>query len=381
MGYDKPTIKALAEQYGTPLFVIDCDRLRKQYSDLCQSLPDTDFYYAVKALPHESVVETFLQSGAGFDIASSGEIEILRKVHADPRHTIHTHPIKKDQDIRDALRFGCTTFVIDNDAELDKFRQYRHRVGLLLRISFRSPSAVVDLSKKFGCLPEDVPALLRRAETLGIHIKGLSFHVGSQSMEPDTHVQAINDCNELMKEANETAINPMSILDIGGGFPVGYAADCLDIGEFCKPIHEAIRALPGNIHTIAEPGRYLVASAAISISSVIGKTVRGNHAWYYLDDGVYGNYSGMIYDHAVFPIHALKEGELFKSVLAGPTCDSIDVIAEDIDLPELEIGDLIVGEMMGAYTLASATEFNSLPKSQVAVLNTKKQERVIYHIA
>ena len=362
--FNEEKTRDLVGQYGSPMLLLDCDKLADQYRQLSEALPGVGLYYAVKAFPHAAIVNTLNHLGAGFDIASTGEINLLRKQKVDPRHTIHTHPIKKDKDIRDALRFGCSTFVVDNAAEIVKFRKYAHRVGLLLRVAFRSPDCAVDLSKKFGCSPEEVPALLKAANELGLHVKGLSFHVGSQSTSPSTHVAAIEACSRLIDEYEV----PIRILDIGGGFPVDYEQGSdIDIKAFCAPIRAALAKLPEHVEVIAEPGRFLIAPAAAAITTVVGKAMRGEQPWYYLDDGVYGMFSGIIFDHAKYPIHVFREGATRPSALVGPTCDSIDVIDEAMELPELEVGDLVVGRMMGAYTAATSTTFNSLPVPQIIV--------------
>lgn len=366
-------IQQLAEQHGSPLLVLDCAQVEEQYKKLQSALPNVEFFYAVKAFPNDAIINTLNQLGAGFDLASLGEIEQVRYHRVKPRKTIHTHPIKKDKDIRDALRFGCTTFVVDNIEELKKFRKYRNRVGLLLRVSFRGTTAKVDLSRKFGCAANEALNLIHRASQMGIHIKGLSFHVGSQSSSPNAHVDAIKHCLDIMS----TCDVPLSTLDIGGGFPVNYDGTTLAIDEFCAPIREALKAVPTDIDIIAEPGRFLVAPAVMSISSVIGKANRSGTTWYYIDDGVYGSFSGRIYDHAEYPLRTLKTDNKKACVLAGPTCDSIDVIAEDIVLPELEIGDLVIGEMMGAYTAATATDFNSLARASIVVLNEIQGEKYL----
>lgn len=364
--FDETKMRVMVEQYGSPLLLLDCAKLADQYQQLKTALPNVGLYYAVKAFPHAAIVNTLNQLGAGFDIASTGEINLLRKQKVNPRNTIHTHPIKKDKDIRDALRFGCSTFVVDNLVEITKFRQYAHRVGLLLRVAFRSPDCAVDLSKKFGCSPEEVPALLKEAKALGLHVKGLSFHVGSQSVSPSTHVAAIEACTKLISEYEV----PIRILDIGGGFPVDYDhGGDIDIAAFCAPIREALKKLPEHVEVIAEPGRYLIAPAAASVTTVVGKALRGDQPWYYLDDGVYGMFSGRIYDHARYPLHVFRSGETKPSAVVGPTCDSIDVIEDALELPELAIGDLVIGRMMGAYTAATASTFNSLPIPRIVVLN------------
>lgn len=362
--FDEVKTRELVEQYGSPLLLLDCDKLADQYSQLSAALPGVGLYYAVKAFPHAAIVNTLNQLGARFDIASTGEINLLRKQKVNPRNTIHTHPIKKDKDIKDALRFGCSTFVVDNHAEISKFRKYAHRVGLLLRVAFRSPDCAVDLSKKFGCSPEEVPALIKAANEVGLHVKGLSFHVGSQSTSPSTHVAAIEACSRLIEEYEV----PIRILDIGGGFPVDYDHGTdIDINAFCAPIRAALAKLPEHVEVIAEPGRFLIAPAAASITTVVGKAMRGDQPWYYLDDGVYGMFSGRIYDHARYPLHVFRKGPTRPSAVVGPTCDSIDVIEEALELPELEVGDLVVGRMMGAYTAATASTFNSLPVPRIVV--------------
>jgi ornithine decarboxylase len=374
-------IRELVNAHGTPLLVLDCQILKQQVESLRQALPGVDFFYAVKAFPHPDIINTMDQCDVGFDLASSGEIELVRQFYVNPRNTIHTHPIKKNRDIRDSLRFGCTTFVVDNGEEMKKFYPYQNRVGLLLRVSFPNPDAIVDLSRKFGCSPEEAVELLRLAKRMGMHVKGLSFHVGSQSRNSAMHVAAISRCREIISDYNRDAEIPMSMLDIGGGFPVNYSGTMPDIYSFCAPITEALRGLGEDIHVIAEPGRFLVAPAAISVTAVTGKAMRGGSAWYYLDDGVYGAYSGQIFDHAVYPIRVLKTGPTMPSVLAGPTCDSIDVIREDIALPQLDVGDLVIGEMMGAYTVSTATDFNSLSRCQIVVLNKPENADKIPHIA
>ena len=371
---------ALAAQHGSPLLVLDCNVLRQQFRALSAALPNVTLHYAIKALPEVPAIATLAEEGAHFDIASQGEIELLRGAGVGPRQTIHTHPIKRPRDIVAALRAGVTTFVADNANELEKLARFRDRVAVLLRVSFRSPDARCDLSKKFGCMPEDVHALLAHAETLGVQAKGLCFHVGSQSASPDAHVQAIAACTALIRGNNATRDNKLYVLDIGGGFPVDYDGTTQGIEAFCTPIREALAQMPDSVTVFAEPGRFLAAPAMTCITSVIGKADRGGKIWYFLDDGVYNSFSGQIFDHTVYPLTTLRQSDVPPtarhggdkprlSVLAGPTCDSIDIIAEDIMLPELAIGDLIVAPMMGAYTSASATEFNGFAKTTILALH------------
>ena len=375
---DVAIYQQLVEQHGSPLLVLDCQKLVEQYKALATALPGVEFFYAIKSLPHLDAIRTLAGLGAGFDIATSGEVALLYEQGARPRHTIHTHPIKRDKDIRDALRFGCTTFVVDSVYELEKFVNFRHRVGLLIRVSFPNQKAAVDLSRKFGCKPDEVDILLQKAAQLGLHVKGLSFHAGSQCVDSTKHVEAIQYCSQIIKDCEKNNGKLLSILDIGGGFPVEYINDVVDIDAFCQPIREALADLPDHVQVIAEPGRFLSAPAMISISSIMGKTHRSDCTWYYLDDGVYGSYSGQIYDHATYPLTVFSDVEQRETaVLAGPTCDSIDVIVENVQLPPLAIGDLVIGKTMGAYTSASATDFNLFERARIVVINKEVIEPVL----
>jgi ornithine decarboxylase len=365
----REAILHLVSRYGSPLFVIDAERVRRQYRRLAAALPGVDLHYALKPLPHWSVINTLQQEGAYFDLATNGEVELVRRLKVAPGRCIHTHPIKRDSDIRTALAYGVNRFVADNADELRKFVKYRNRCSLLIRVSFRSPEARCDLSRKFGCEPEAVADLFRLAGELRIKIDGLSFHVGSQAAGPAMFCEAIAKCGEIASTAAQMGHAP-GILDIGGGFPVEYMQGCVPIEEFCAPIRAALGELPSTVRVIAEPGRYICAPAAISVSQVMGRALRGGRWWYYLDDGLYGCYSGQMYDHAAYPVEALvPPGTLYPSVLAGPTCDSIDVIDEHLELPKLDVGDLIVGRAMGAYTWASASEFNFFPRATVLALD------------
>lgn len=365
-------IQALVARFGSPLLVVDCDQVRRQYQALRAALPGVDLHYALKPLPHAAVVACLRDEGAYFDLATTGEVELVKAQGVAPERCIHTHPIKRDADIRDALRYGVNLFVADNPDEIRKFVRYRKRAELLIRVSYRSPTAICDLSRKFGCEPNAVLGLIELARSLGIRIRGLSFHVGSQAGEPSKFVEAIRACTNLIAEGLLAGLPALDILDIGGGFPVRYNDAVAPIEEFCAPIRAALALLPGHVRVIAEPGRFIAAPAAIAVASVMGKAKRDGRWWYYLDDGLYGSYSGQLYDHAKYPIAVLREGgESLPSVLAGPTCDSIDVIDDSLLLPELAIGDLVVGRMMGAYTWASATDFNFFKRAKVVVMNER----------
>lgn len=370
----------IINRFGSPALIIDKATIRHQYRKLCSALPNVTLHYALKPLPLKIMCDTLNDLGASFDLASNGEVDLVKASNINPQKCIHTHPIKRDSDISYALNYGCQTFVFDNEVELEKLIPYKNKIKLLLRVSFPNNETKVDLSKKFGALPQNVIPLLKKAYSMGFNLRGLSFHVGSQVPSPKRHVEAINECHKLIYEAQKIGIN-LQTLDIGGGFPVDYTnALSLDIVSFCAPIRAELEKLPTNIEIIAEPGRFIAAPVMQNICSVVGVSERFNKPWYYLDDGVYCSYSGQIFDHVVYPKftpYVDSGNNDAHSVLAGPTCDSIDVIAEDLLLPKLKTGDIIVGKMMGAYTISTATEFNFIPKTKIIELDLEHEQEFI----
>jgi ornithine decarboxylase len=363
-------IRRLVAEFGSPLLILDCERVRVQMRKLKKALPHVALHYALKPMPHPAVVQTVLEEGGSLDLATTGEVQLVERLGVAAERCIHTHPIKRPEDIANALHFGVRTFVADNPDEVRKFERHRAAAQLLLRVSFRSPGAVCDLSRKFGCDPEDLLELARLAAELGITVRGLSFHVGSQVPDATKHFDALQACARLRARARRARLGVFDTLDIGGGFPIDYAQPVQDIGRFCAPLRAALARLPKRVRVLAEPGRYVVGPCVIGVASVMGRARREGHWWYYLDDGLYGSYSGQLFDHARYPVEPLRDSaERLPSVLAGPTCDSIDVIAENLMLPPLKAGDLLVGRAMGAYTWASATDFNFFPRATVVAVN------------
>tara|TARA_R110002074_G_scaffold402342_1_gene608154 strand:- start:98793 stop:100010 length:1218 start_codon:yes stop_codon:yes gene_type:complete len=367
--FDRASLEELVAKHETPFMVLDLSEVEYQYMSLQAALPGVKLFYALKALSHPALIKRLKSLGSYFDLATIGEVELVESLGVSSDRCLHSHPIKKDKEIKRSLAFGCNRFVVDNIEELKKFIPYAGQVELIMRVSFRSKQAVVDLSRKFGCSLEELPVMVELAQKNGIEIVGLSFHVGSQSLSPMTQANAIRASVAAIKVMN--SVN-WKFLDIGGSFPVSYQEEILPIEDFCAPLMEALSELPEGIEVFAEPGRFIAAPSMIEVVSIVGKATRGAKTWYYLDDGVYGGFSGQMFDHATYPLAPLKpfdpSGEFYSSVLAGPTCDSIDVIAEDIELPDMQIGDILIGKQMGAYTIASATEFNYYPKPLVVVV-------------
>lgn len=363
----------LARHFGTPLLILDCDAARWRYRALARALPGVTLYYAVKALSELALLRTLAEEGAHFDVATSGELALLARCGVDTSACLHTHPVKRPRDITEASAFGVQRFVFDSEDELHKLADHAPHAELLLRVGYSGGHAVVNLANKFGCAPAEIDALLATAAQRGMRVIGLSFHVGSQSLDAGGHVAAVRAATAVLARHRQ-----LRVLDIGGGFPVDYDTVVPDIEAFCAPIRTALQGLPAGVEVFAEPGRYLAAPCLTSVSSVMGSKERGGRRWYYLDDGVYGSYSGRLFDHARYPMSACgREDETGEScVVAGPTCDGLDVIDDDAWLPAMQCGDLVLGRMMGAYTLASSTTFNSFPLARVVAINEQRIREV-----
>ncbi len=374
MNIDSTRIRSLVAEHGAPLLMLSTRTAVAQYRSLQAALPGVLLHYALKPLPHPAVVSALKEIGGWFDLATNGEVDVVRGCGVDPERCIQTHPIKRDGDIRYTLDFGCKTFVFDNPYELPKFLPYKDKVELMMRLSFRNKEAQCDLSAKFGVQPAEAMELLRKAVGMGLKVRGLSFHAGSQLMNHYKYVEAVTTCRQIFNLAALEGI-PLDTLDIGGGFPASYTESVMPIQQYCQPLAAELARLFPNVRLIAEPGRFISAPSMTLVASVMGKAERQGRMWYYLDDGLYGSYSGKLFDHADYKFAPLKKlegkdcGPERLSVVSGPTCDSIDVIYRDIELPEMEVGDLVVSPTMGAYTWASATEFNFFPRTKVVAID------------
>ena len=201
-------------------------------------------------------------------------------------------------------------------------------------------------------------------------VEGLSFHVGSQTTNFDNYVQALQISSEIFHEARLRGFEKLNLLDIGGGFPAPYDANVRPFEDLARTLNsEFDRLFPKEIEILAEPGRFLVATAATAVMKIIGRAVREGKRCYYVDDGVYHTFSGIIFDHCKYPIRSFKSGPTQICAVFGPTCDALDTISLAEELPELDIGDLLYSENIGAYSAASSTWFNGFPPAKVLHIN------------
>ncbi len=375
----KTTMQNLAKEHGTPLFVIDHDQLRENLAEFNRWLPKVQPYYAVKANSNPEIVRTLYKAGASFDVASLPEFMLVYENIKDlpPKERqdfiwdkiIYAHPIKANETLR-ALDQYKPLVTYDNAEEIKKVKKHAPNVGMLLRLRVPNTGAVVELSSKFGAEPGDAVDLIEASENAGITVEGLSFHVGSQTTNFQNYVQALEMAAGIFKEARLRGFTKMNQLDIGGGFPAPYDANVLPLKELAKILnHEIDRLFPKDVAILAEPGRYMVATACTSISEVVGKGHRDGKRCYYLNDGVYHTYSGILFDHCHYPIRAFKTGPTEICSVFGPTCDALDTISLTEELPDLDLGDLVYSENIGAYSHASSTSFNGFPPAKVVHVN------------
>jgi ornithine decarboxylase len=368
-------LQSLAKKHGTPLFVIDHDALRKAYREFRKHLPRVQVYYAVKANPNPMIVRTLFEEGASFDVASMPEFmvvyENIKSMPAKQRQDwiwdkiIYANPTKPTDTLEQLNQYKpLVTF--DNREEIYKIKKHAPNAGLALRLKVPNTGAMVELSSKFGASPGEAVDLILEADRVGLTVEGISFHVGSQTTNFDNYVQALSLTSNIFKEARDRGYTKMNLLDIGGGFPAPYDSSVRPFRELAKVINtELDRLFPKDIQILAEPGRFLAAVCGTSVASVIGKAVRDGKTCYYINDGVYHTYSGVIFDHCKYPVLSFKKGATSICSVFGPTCDALDVVSMAENLPELERGDLVYSVNIGAYSHASATYFNGFPPATV----------------
>jgi len=361
--------KKLINKHGSPLLVLSLKKIKENFFSLKQALPQVKFFYAIKANPHEPILRTLKRNGACFEISSFGELLKIKKINYPAFRALHTNPIKKPEDIIACRRAGVNWFIFDNSEEIKKLSQFAPRVNVFLRLSFPNKDCQVDLSHKFGATVGEALKLITQAVKAGLRVRGLHFHVGSEMYSTKNLVKALKASRRIFDKAAHQDIAYFDILDIGGGYPIPYLYPVPSIKKFCTPIRYWLDKLFPNTEIWAEPGRFIAGTAMTLITQVVGKSIRRNIPWYYLDDGVYNSFSGRVFDHCDYQYLTEYDGEKRSlSVLAGPTCDSFDIIKSKILLPNLKIGDIILVPSMGAYTNVSATNYNGFSPAKIIVI-------------
>lgn len=369
---NKEETEALAQEYGTPLLVLSLEQIEKNYRLLRMHLPRVKVFYAIKANPHRRILELMRDLGSNFDVASDGEIMELSSLGVDGSRMIYANPMKTVNGLRACRNAGVGKMTFDSAGEIDKMARECPGATVLLRIRIDNSSAHVDLNKKFGAAREQALELLLKARDAGLDAAGIAFHVGSQTTSADPYLYALDIAREIFEEAAAAGMQ-LRIMDIGGGFPIPEPKVRFNLQEMLNQINARLdEDFPG-VEIWAEPGRFICGTAVNLITSVIGVTERGGQPWYFLDEGLYGTFSGVLFDQWDFKLISFKEGEQVAATFAGPSCDSLDIMFRGKMTVRQEEGDLILVPICGAYTSASATTFNGFSKANFVVWEDVKE--------
>jgi ornithine decarboxylase len=380
-----------------PFYVADLAQVARQYQDWKELLPRVDPFYAVKCNPNEMVVKTLYGLGSGFDCASKAEIQQALDTGISPSRIIYANPCKQVSHIRYAASQDVSMMTFDNEDELLKVKMHHPSAKLILRILTDDSKSTCRFGVKFGASLAIVPKLLAVAKELDLKVIGISFHVGSGCFDASSFKDAVVLAREAFDIGQYHGFR-FTLLDIGGGFP-GRSSSGLQFSDIAHLIRPLIDELfPAYVRVIAEPGRYMVSNAFTLAVNIIARRVvqskptddSGGHSdpgfMYYINDGMYGSFNCITFDHAVvYPKPLLRSGVFIppNSVKAkssireyscsvwGPTCDSIDCMGRDMMLPEMDVGDFLVFENMGAYTMAAASNFNGFKKSSIVYTQSR----------
>ncbi|MCW2529464.1 MAG: Orn/DAP/Arg decarboxylase 2 [Pseudonocardiales bacterium] len=348
----------LAPVADTPFLMIDLDVVRARYRELRSALPRADVFYAVKANPATEILSTLIAAGSNFDVASPGEIELCLRLGADPSQLSYGNTIKKERDIATAHRLGLRTFAVDSPAELEKIIRQAPGATVYIRLLTDGAGADWPLSKKFGATIGRAWPLMERAARAG-HPVGLSFHVGSQQRNPQAWQGPLDEVAALFAQLRQAGFQPAGV-NVGGGLPSAYVDQTDDVGTYGAAIQAAIDAHLGAGFTgrvMVEPGRFLVGDAGVIHTEVVLISDKQAPAqrWVYLDVGLFNGLTEALGEAIRYRIHPVtgSTAALGPVVLAGPSCDSADVLYETYayQLPvDLQIGDRLLIMAAGAYT-------------------------------
>src|ERR1700732_270300 len=351
----------------SPCLVVDLDVVRENYRSFAHALPDSRVFYAVKANPAPELLKLLVSLGSCFDTASVAEIEMVLAAGAAPERISFGNTIKKERDIARAFALGVRLFAVDCKPEVEKIARVAPGARVFCRILFSCAGAEWPLSRKFGCDPEMAVDVLEHAHRCGVEPCGGLFHGGSQQPRTEPWDDALKSASAIFRACAERGIN-LSMVNLGGGFPTRYLKEVPAVETYGRSIFRALRKHFGNRipETIIEPGRGLVGDAGVIEAEVVlisKKSADDPGRWVYLDIGKFGGLAETIDESIRYPIRTPRDGgKLAPCVIAGPTCDSVDVLyeKEPYMLPvSLEIGDKVLIEGTGAYTTTySAVAFN-----------------------
>ncbi|MEZ4670855.1 MAG: type III PLP-dependent enzyme [Anaerolineae bacterium] len=372
---------------ATPSLVLDFEQINQTYDRFVDSFPNGQVFYAVKANANPDILRLVVERGGGLEIASLAELELSLSVGARGEQIICSNPIKNPTFLRRMHEAEVYATVVDSTYEVEKVARYAPGMRVYARLAVDNTGSVLPLAGKFGVSGDEALELFDMARIFGLTPIGLSFHVGSQCLKVANWVNAIRACGEIWEKAEANG-HRMYFLDIGGGFPAGHYHDANipTIEGIGEAVMDAVtHHIPhSNPMLVLEPGRGLVGESGRLVVTVVGKAKRGSSTWLYLDAGVF---NGMMETFEGFPpVTELLSFDAFdrpkmRYTLAGPSCDSCDVVARDLELPEVNIGDRLMFLDAGAYTNEYAVPFNGFPIPEVVKLNCEVGQAVEMEVA
>ena len=353
-----------------PCLVVDLDVVRENYLSFAKALPDSRVYYAVKANPAPEILKLLADLGACFDVASVSETEAVLAAGVTPDRISYGNTIKKESEIAAAFALGVALYAVDCEAEADKVARAAPGSRVICRIHCDGTGAEWPLSRKFGCEPGFAVDILEHAHRRGLVPYGVSFHVGSQQHDVEAWDRALASTAAIFRGCAERGM-PLAMVNLGGGFPAKYVRKTPKLESYGKAIFRALRKHFGNDipNTIVEPGRGLVGNAGIIEAEVVlvaKRSPEDDVRWVYLDIGKFHGLAETIAELIRYPIRTRKDrDEMAPCIIAGPTCDFVDVLYEKNPYPlpvTLAIGDKVLIEATGAYTTTySSVGFNGYP--------------------
>lgn len=355
------------EKIETPFLLIDGDKVREKTSMIGRYIRNAKVFYAVKANPDIKILRYLNKLMLGFEIASEGELEMLSSIGVEPSRIISSNPVKSLKFLDIAAAYGVNRFSFDSEEEVKKLARVIPGCSVYVRLSVPNEGSEWPLSKKFGLELEEALSLLLYAKDMGLNPVGITFHVGSQCTNIYNWNIALDKAKNLWDAAIKKGLK-MSLLNIGGGYPIRYTKNVIGIEAIEKNVNNLIyERFPEDIEIHIEPGRAVVGDAGVFVATVIGKAMRGDKDWLYIDVGVFNglmeSVGGIKYSYIV-ETHK-QTGARKQWTVAGPSCDSFDVIDKNVTLSDPQVGDLILILSSGAYTVSYASEFNgfSIPKT------------------
>ena len=364
-------------EFERPTLVLDVDQVEENYVRLKAGMPGAHIHYAVKANPHPKILKKLVKLGCRFDAASIGEIDMCLKAGAKPEHISFGNTVKRWQDVVSAHEKGITLFSVDAEEEIEKVAKHAPGSKVFIRILIRSTEAEWPLSRKFGCSSSMVIPLMHVAKEHGLEPVGVSFHVGSQTRHPHMWYDILDFVSGIWHNAKDEGFN-LTLLNIGGGFPAYYGVDITDPEEYGSTIIDAVRERFGDVEYImAEPGRGLVGNAGAIAAEVL--LVSRKHdddpvRWVYLNIGKFHGLAETEQEAIKYQFLTpdTDANDTAPCILAGPTCDSADVLYEKnkVELPtDLTSGDRFIILNCGAYTTTySSVAFNGFPPLEVVTI-------------